>query len=276
AEDAKRVASRRESVRKLLHGPKGSMTFEMTRDEFEEAISTRILRTEMLIEMALDEAGLSPGDISVVLLVGGSTRIPMISRRLEATFGYPPTTAVNVDECVALGAALHAGTILGKQRPALLSDGIRAGLEDIKMRDVCNHSYGTIHIDFDPSFGRHEERNAIIIPKNTPLPCSRSEEFFTASDGQTEVRIRITQGEGTDPSFVNILSSPVLALPPGRPAGMKLTFTYSYDVNQRMHCRFHDEQSGRNLEIEIGLDGEEKVSAGWGRKVPGIEGFIVE
>lgn len=275
AEDCKRALSRREKVRKLLHGPSGSLTFELTREDFEEAISAKIMRTEMLVEMALDEADLSPSDIDVVLLVGGSTRVPLVSKRLEKLFGKPPTTAVNVDECVALGAAIHAGLVLGREEPTKVSTSIRAGLEDVKMVDVCNHSYGTIHLSFVETTGRHEEQNSIIIQKNTPLPCTRSEEFFTLVDGQTEVAIRVTQGEGEDPAFVNILASPTFSLPPNRPAGQKIVFTYSYDTNQRMQCTFLDVSSGQSLEVELGPeDITQKSHSGWGGT--GIEGFIVE
>ena len=277
AEDAKRALSRRETVRKLLHGPRGSMTFELSRQDFEQAIGAQVTRTEMLVEMALDEAQLQPSDIDVVLLVGGSTRVPLVASRLEQLFGFAPTTAVNVDECVALGAAIHAGMLVTKDKPANLSASMRAGLQDIEMRDVCNHSYGTIHLDFEEHTGRPEERNAIIIPKNTPLPVSRSEEFYTTADGQTEVKIRITQGEGKDPAFVNVLAEPSFQLPPNRPAGRKLVFTYSYDQNQRMHCTFEDVESGRVLEVEIGMEGvnEEELTT-WGGREPGLGGFIVE
>ncbi|MHC4195997.1 MAG: Hsp70 family protein, partial [Planctomycetota bacterium] len=129
----------------------------------------------MLLEAALDEAKIRASEIDEVFLVGGSTRIPLVQRRLEEIFGFPPETAVNVDECVALGAALHAGLTMQRESPEALPVGIANGLKDVKLTDVCNHSYGTICAPFDEEIGRHEIENQIILKKNTPLPCEVSE-----------------------------------------------------------------------------------------------------
>jgi len=260
AEDIKRTLSRRNVAKKMLYGPAGNMRMEVTREMFEKAISPLIDRADILVEVALGEASIEPTGIDKVLLVGGSTRIPLVQQRLEKMFGFPPETTVNVDECVALGAALHAGLTMLREKPDVVPAGISSGLKDINLTDVCNHSYGTICAPIDKETGRRVIENRIILKKNTPLPCEASQVFYTLTDGQTEVEVTITQGEGNDVEFVNTISTYKFELPPDRAAGCPIKVTYSYDMNQRMHCKFEDQESGRVLEVDLCLDQEGKMS----------------
>ncbi len=277
AEDVKKTLSRRPSAKKMLYGSAGSMRLEITREAFEEAVSPLITRTDLLVEVILEEAKCQPADINKVLLVGGSTRIPMIRKRLEEKFGFPPETAVNVDECVALGAAIHAGLTMLRESPEEVAPGIAGGLRDVKLQDVCNHSYGTICAPKDAETGCYLVENSIILKKNTPLPCEETQQFYTMVKGQTEVEVTVTQGEDKDPDYVNKIATEVFKLPPNRPSNQPIRVTYSYDLNQRMHCRFEDEESGRAIEVDfcVSEDGEmsrENVS----EKAGQLEGFKVE
>lgn len=260
AEDIKKTLSRRSVAKKMLYGPAGSCRFEITREEFEKVIDPFIGRTEILIDVSLEEAGCTAKDISQVLLVGGSTRIPVIQQRLEKKFGFPPRIAVNVDECVALGAALHAGLTLLRQKPEAVEASIGGGLKEIRLQDVCNHSYGTLCAPIDEETGRHVIRNNIILRKNTPLPCEATQTFYTMSDNQTELQVTVTQGEDEDPDFVNRILTEVFELPPDRPANRPIRVRYSYDLNQRMHCCFEDEESGRSLEVDFNLSQDGRVA----------------
>ena len=152
---------------------------------------------------------------------------------------------MNVDECVALGAALHAGLITLREHPDDVPAGIRTGLKDIVLTDVCNHSYGTLCAPVDQETGRRFLQNRIILKKNTPLPCESSQVFYTLSQGQKKVEVTITQGEDADPSYVNKIATQRFELPPDRAAERPIKVTYSYDLNQRMHCKFEDVESGR-------------------------------
>ncbi|MHC4412272.1 MAG: Hsp70 family protein, partial [Planctomycetota bacterium] len=254
AEDIKKTLSRRPVARKMLYGTSGSARVEISRETFEEAISELLSRTDMLLEAALDEAKIRASEIDEVFLVGGSTRIPLVQKRLEEIFGFPPETAVNVDECVALGAALHAGLTMQRENPGAVPVGIANGLKDVKLTDVCNHSYGTICAPFDEEIGRHEIENQIILKKNTPLPCEVSEMFYTMFEGQTELKVTITQGEDTSVEYVNKVATYTIQLPPGRPAKCPIKVTYSYDMNQRMHCKFEDVESGKAFDVDFSLD----------------------
>ena len=256
AEDAKKTLSRRPVAKKMLYGPAGSMRVELTREMFEEAIAPLVARTDMMVEVVLDEAGVKPSDVTTVLLVGGSTRIPVVRTHLEETFGFPPECAVNVDECVALGAALHAGLNALRENPDAVEAGIRSGLKDIRLTDVCNHSYGTLCAPIDKETGRRVVQNRIILKKNTPLPCESTQTFYTVSEGQQKVEVTITQGEDADPSYVSTIATHSFELPSGRAAERPISVTYSYDLNQRMHCKFEDVESGRVLEVDLSLDQE--------------------
>jgi len=260
AEDIKRTLSRRNVAKKMLYGPAGNMRVEITREMFEKTITPLMDRADILVEVVLGEAGIEPKGIDKVLLVGGSTRIPMVQQRLEKTFGKAPETAVNVDECVALGAALHAGLTMLREKPETVSAGIARGLTEINLTDVCNHSYGTICAPIDKVTGRRVIQNRIILNKNTPLPCEATQTFYTLKDGQSEVEVTITQGEGTDVEFVNKIATYKFELPPDRPAECPIKVTYSYDMNQRMHCKFEDVESGRVLEVDLSLDQDGKMS----------------
>ncbi len=260
AEDVKKTLSRRKTAKKMLYGSASNLKVEITREMFEQAISSLIARTDILVEVALEEAGIEPSGIDKVLLVGGSTRIPLVQERLEKTFGFAPETAVNVDECVTLGAALHAGLTMLREKPDVVPAGVSSGLNDINLTDVCNHSYGTICAPVDKETGRRVVQNRIILKKNTPLPCEASQMFYTMSKGQTEVEVTITQGEDTAVEYVNKIATHKFELPADRPAKCPIKVTYSYDVNQRMHCSFQDLESGRVLEVDFSLDKNGEMS----------------
>lgn len=169
---------------------------------------------------------------------------------------------MNVDECVALGAALHAGLTAIRENPDEVDAGIRTGLQDICLTDVCNHSYGTICAPLDKETGRRVIQNRIILKKNTPLPCEATQTFYTVTEGQEKVEVTVTQGEDADPSYVNTIATQRFELPPNRPAERPIKVTYSYDLNQRMHCKFEDVDSGRLLEVDFSLDQGEEASEG--------------
>ena len=92
--------------------------------------------------------------------------------------------------------------------------------------------------------------------KNTPLPCESSQTFYTLSEGQTDLEVTITQGEDKDIEYVNKIATHKFKLPPNRPADRPIKVTYSYDANQRMHCKFEDVESGKVLEVDLCLNQE--------------------
>jgi molecular chaperone DnaK len=276
AEDIKKTLSRRPVAKTMLYGPGGSMRAEISRQMFDEAITSLVSRADMLVEVALEEAGLKPSDIDTVLLVGGSTRVPLVRTHLEEIFGFPPECSINVDECVALGAALHAGLAMMRQNPEAVTSGVRTGIQDISLTDVCNHSYGTICAPIDRETGRRVVQNRIILKKNTPLPCEATQTFYTVSEGQKRVEVMITQGEDADPAYVNKIATQRFELPSDRAAERPIQVTYSYDLNQRMHCTFEDIESGRVLEVDLALDEEGRIADDQAATTRELEPFKVE
>ncbi len=160
---------------------------EIGRGEFEELISPLITRTMECVQKALDDAKLTAAQIKQVVLVGGSTRTPMIGRLLEERLGQPAHREVHPDLCVAMGAAIQAAIVAGQNVGAVLVD-------------ITPHSVGIKSLEIPDSYSLHlnEFRFAPIITRNTPLPASRSELFCTVADHQPKVEIDIFQGESGD------------------------------------------------------------------------------
>jgi molecular chaperone DnaK len=160
------------------------LNMEVSRQEYEDLIRPLLDRTMDCVQRALDDAHLIGTQIDKVVLVGGSTRTPLVSALLEGRLGQPAHQEVNPDLCVAMGAAIQGAIIAGQDVGAVLVD-------------ITPHSLGIKCLDerFGYSF---EFKFAAIIHRNTALPASRSEVFHTYADGQTEVEIDVYQGESED------------------------------------------------------------------------------
>ena len=160
--------------------------------------------------------------------------------------------------------------------PETVGPGMASGLQEIQLKDVCNHSYGTLCARREKDSEKQYIENYIILKKNTPLPCETTQMFYTVADDQRELQVTITQGEDLCPDYVNKIAIERFELPEGRKAGCPVKVTYSYDLNQRMHCKFEDIQSGRMIEVEFALEdeaaAEEECAAGSGK----VESFQVQ
>lgn len=240
-----------EKEKKALSGRKRT-TAEIDRDlidvsrlEFEESISSLIAQIEMMCETTLDEANVTPEDISSVFLAGGSTRIPCVVDCAKKVFKQDPVSTVNVDEVVALGACLYAAY---KSDGSALSEIQRQSVSKLNVSEVTNECFGTISVGFSESKGE-DLVNSIIIQKGEKIPCSVTKTYYTVADGQTELNCTITESKSpeTNPRFVKIIHEQTMALPPNRPAGQEVAVTYSYDENQTMHALFKDVSSGEIL-----------------------------
>jgi molecular chaperone DnaK len=257
AEELKKKLSSSPEVKQKLKGAGGRCIVSVSADEFKDTISTYIARTEMLVEQALEEANLTSADIDNILLVGGSTRIPAIKDSISELIGKKPVEKVNVDEAVALGAAIKAGLALSNSTMKLPPK-IAQEMDKLCVKEVTNHSYGTIALSYDNDLGENTDSNSIIIKKNTPLPCSKTKTFFTHTDNQTSINIRITQGEGTDPDLVDIIHQEAMTIPGDRPKNQPIEVTYSYDENQLMHCTFKDVNADIIIEMALSMDNKNR------------------
>ena len=229
---------------------------DITRQEFEEAISAFVTQAEMLCESTIGEAGLNVSDIREVLCAGGSTRIPMVRESIKRMFGRDPICSVNVDEVVALGAALYAAY---KGDRSKLSDAQNERIGRLDVAECANKYYGTIALGRDLS-GQPSEVNSILIEKNSKIPCSVTKSYSTINENQTAVDCSVTECSvnETDLRFVTVRNErQQLDLPPGRPAGQEIEVTFSYDANQIMRCFFIDVETQKKCEVVISLTNQE-------------------
>lgn len=255
AEVEKKSLSKRDRSLVRVSSEAGRANIEITRNEFEEAISSLIAQTEMLCESTLDEAGLSPSDVSQVFLVGGSTRVPSVRESVKRAFGQEPVASANVDEVVGLGAALYAAY---KGDQSKLSVVQKKSVDKIKLAEITSKSYGTLAVTEDEARDSLKKINATLIKKGEKIPCSVTESFYTMQEGQEGVNCEITESNApeTDPTFVKVIWEGKLPLPPGRPAGQEIKVTFRYDENQVMECSFVDAESGKEtkVDLEMGSD----------------------
>jgi len=253
AEGIKKQLSKSEKTKKTLVFKGNVFDIVISRSEYEALISASMARIDMMVELLLEDAQMDISDISEILLVGGSTRMPMVKRSLKDIFGREPMTIGNVDECVALGASIYCGMQALKEDDQRISNVIRSELNSIAVQEVCNHSYGTSVLSIDEYTKKPILMNDIIIPKNSKIPISIEKIFYTIHDNQTTISIDVTQGEGRDIDMVNKIASEEMSLPPNRPANRPVKTIYSYDSNQVMSCKFVDVESGYEKSIELSM-----------------------
>jgi molecular chaperone DnaK len=223
-EAAKRTLTERKKAVIHINHLGNRLKVEVTREEFEEATAALLERTRLTTEIVVRQAGLSWADIDRVLLVGGSTRMPMVRRMLRELTGKEPEVSLNPDEAVAHGAALYAELLVPRQQvqqPAPFT-----------MTNVNSHSLGIL--------GSHLETgrkiNKILIPKNTPLPATVTKEFKTSRPNQRSVQIKVLEGESDRPEVCTVIGvCAIRDLPPGLPAGWPVKVSYSYEANGRLH-----------------------------------------
>ena len=264
AEEEKKSLSKRDKVKVRVM----CEMIEITRQEFEEKISTYIEQTAMLCEGAVEEAGIDFSDIKAVFLAGGSTRIPAVLSSVKRVFGREPVARANVDEVVALGAALYAAY---KGDGANLTPVQKNAISKIKVSESTGMCYGTLSVTHDQARDKAKLANTILIRKGEKIPCSVTESFYTMHDGQEGVDCEVTESVApeTDPRFVNIICSDKLSLPSGRPAGQEIKVTFAYDDNQIMKCSFVDSATGLETKINLSVSTKERDGGN-------IDRFLVE
>jgi molecular chaperone DnaK len=228
----------------------GSTPINLTRQEFEDEISSLLAQCEILCESAISDAGLEIDKIEDVILVGGSTRIPAVKETIKRVFNKQPVSPENVDEMVALGATLYAAH---KSDKSGLNASQKKSLSKMEVGEITSSFFGTLAYTYSAAQQKMELANTVIIKKGAKIPVSVTEMFATVDDNQTEIQATITEAksEETDPKFVDTIWSGELDLPPDRPAGQPIEVTYSYDDNGLMNCVFKDIQTEKILTVEI-------------------------
>ena len=242
------------SSRKRVMARVARQAIEVRREEYEDAISPLIAQAEMVCEATMEEAGVEPSDIQSIFLAGGSTRIPAVRESVARVFRQEPISTVNVDEIVALGAALYAAY---KSDRKDLSVAQENAIKKIVVSECANACFGTFALAFNEQRNQREKQNSIIIRKGQKIPCSVKESFYTVVENQTAVECTVTESTSpeTDPRFVKVIWNGELPLPPNRPEGQEVEVTFGYNDSQIMSCKFKDLDSGEHVSIDLSMSG---------------------
>jgi molecular chaperone DnaK len=248
AEEEKKSLSSRKQVTVRV----AKQLIDIKRDEFEEAISTLIAQAEMLSEATIDEASISLDKINEVFLVGGSTRIPSVIDSVRRIFKREPITTDNVDEVVALGAAIYAAY---KSEDNVLTPVQKSAVGKITVSETTSKCFGTISRSFNNVRNEHTMVNNILIRKGDKIPCQITNSFWTVRQNQTAVNCTVTESVApeTDPRFVKTIWEGELSLPEGRPPDQEIKITFSYDENQIMKCSFVDVETKAETKIDLSM-----------------------
>ena len=227
-------------------GPK-HLNVHITRDQLEGMVEDLIERLDAPCRTAMEDAGLKPEDLNKVILVGGMTRMPQVQKKVKEIFKQEPNRGVNPDEVVAIGAAIQAAIIKGEVKEILLLDITPLSL-GVEIKGGLLHK---------------------IIPKNTTIPCKRSEIFTTAVDNQPSVTVHVLQGE-RDLSKDNksLGRFELVGIPPAPRGVPQIEVSFEIDTNGIVHVTARDLGTGKEQSI--------RVHAAGGLSDQDVEGLVQE
>jgi molecular chaperone DnaK len=212
-------------------GPKNFET-KLTRSKFEDLIADLVEKTVLPCKKAIEDAGIYFSDLDEVILVGGSTRIPLVQAKVKEVFGKEPHRGINPDEVVALGAAIQGGILQGD-----------SNVKDILLVDVIPLSLGLETLG---------GVNTILIERNTAIPTSKSQIFSTAADNQPQVEIHVVQGERPMVQDNKSLGRFALdGIPPAQRGVPQIEVTFDIDSNGILSVKALDKATNKEQKITI-------------------------
>ncbi len=262
AEDAKRALTARETTAISFEYAGQGLRVPISRQQFETMTADLLERTRFTTRTLLKDAGLGWNAVTRLLLVGGSSRMPMVQNMLEQESERKVDRSLSFDEAVAHGAALYAGLILASEA---------GSRRTVKIHNVNSHSLGVL--GKEPATGRN--RNAVLIPRNTPLPATKRARFKTHRDNQRAVEVKVVEGGDASGNNSTPIGKCVLRdLPPGLPAGTPVEVVFTYAENGRLQVKatlpdLHKEAT-LTIERESGLS--DALLHEWNQKLKNGQG----
>ncbi len=235
-----------------VKGKPVNLALEVRRREFEDRIQGELDRTFDLVKEVLKTAKVKASDISKLLLVGGSTYIPLVFDTLSRELGFDVHREVDPTYCVAIGAAIQGAIITGEHLDTILVD-------------VNPHSLGIRSLTIRPGGQENDDHYSVIINRNTPIPSSMTKTYYTAMENQPEADIEVYQGEDSTASKNTFIGSFVLdELPPNLPLGSEIEVSFEYNLNGIVEVSALERSSGRRRKLAVDLNraaGKKKKAA---------------
>jgi molecular chaperone DnaK len=220
------------------------LELEIQRHEYEDMIEHLVEKTLDCVHQSLSDAKLTPKDVNKVMLVGGATRTPLVQRMLHERMEMEPRFEINPDLIVAMGAAVQGGVIAGEKQHSILVD-------------ITPHTFSTSALSRELSGFGHDRLICVpLIPRNTPLPASKSELFFTVCDGQKEVRVQAYQGESAFPEENTFIGDFLVAGLGHVPAGNPIVLHFDLDLNGLLKVTATEKNTGLSKTVVMDTRGK--------------------
>ncbi|MEY3458283.1 MAG: Heat shock protein 70, partial [Planctomycetota bacterium] len=251
AEDAKRDLSSKTQVPITVYYKGNTLSVSVSRTDYERMTADLLQRTKDTTELVLQQAGVAPGSLDEIVLVGGSTYMPVVEQMLREVCRKEPSRVLAPERAVAEGAAIHAAILQARHgvNSGGVLDALQKRLRAVRTTDVNSHSLG---IKISDPRDRSRKINHIMIPRNTPVPHNVKQRFGTNSDGQQRIHVEILEGDAVDPAACELIGDfRITSLPSNLPKGSPIEITYAYDSAGRISASATELTGNQTASTEI-------------------------